>query len=331
MKRREALLGLAALACAPLRAAAQGERRLPRIALVDTSQPVLDMGDGKPYWGSLIAELRRLGYVEGRSVAFERWSGAGDLGRYAELATTLVAARPDVIVARGRTMIIRIAAVTQSIPIVAVGTIPASLRDSLSRPGRNVTGIQTGSVDRQIYSKTAEIVRTLTPKGARAAWLGPRDIWESEVGAAAREGASRINLPLEPVFTASPMNEASIRDAFARVTAGNYGSVYLSPATELFPHRRLLVALTTQARLPVVGGNRYFAEEGMLVTYGADPDELWHRAAHYVDRILKGASPAVIPIEHASTVQLAVNLRTAKAMAIKIPGSLLARADRVIE
>ena len=329
MKRRDTLLGLAALACAPLRALAQP--RLKRIALVDTSQPVVDIAEGKPYWGSLIAELRKMGHVEGKTVAFERWTGAGDIGRYAELARNLVATRPDLVVARGRTMIIRVSAVTQTIPIVAVGTIPASLRESLSRPGRNVTGIQTGSMDRQVYSKTAEIVQAITPKNGRAAWVGPRDIWESEVGAAAREGAARINLPLDPVFTSAPVNEAAMRDAFARVAAGKFSSVYLSPSTEFFPHRRLIVELAGATRLPTVGPNRYFAEEGLLVAFGADPNELWVRAAHYVDRILRGTPAGEIPIEHASTAQLVVNLKTAKATGVKIPASLLVRADRVIE
>ena len=220
MKRRGALLRLAALTCAPLYAFGQSAVRLPRISLVDTAVATADMALGKPYWGALLAELRRLGYVEGKSIAFERWSGAGDIARYPELARSVAGGQPDLIVSRSRSMTVRLAAATQSIPIVAVGTIPAPLRNSLSRPGRNVTGLQVASGDREIYAKAAEILQQVTPKNARAAWLGPKNIWESEVGAAAREGAKQVRLPLEPVLMTTPVNEAAIRDGFAQVRAG---------------------------------------------------------------------------------------------------------------
>ena len=330
MKRRHTVLGLVALVLAPHAIRAQSGR-LARVALVETAMPVTEMVAGKPFWGSLIAELRRLGYAEGKSVAFERWSGGGDRPRYAELAGRVVAAKPAVIVSRGRSMTAGVAAATRTIPIVSVGTIPTSLRQTLSRPGGNVTGVQASSAERQIYSKTAEILQAVTPKNARVAWFGPHDIWNSEVGAAAREGASRIKLPLELAPVATPINEASIRDAFARLVGAKFGGILLSPATEFHPHYRLIAELAREARLPIIGANRYAAQAGLLLSYGPELDQLWARAAHYVDRILKGANPAEMPIEQPSSVQLVVNLNTAKAIGIKVPGSLLVRADRVIE
>lgn len=194
-----------------------------------------------------------------------------------------------------------------------------------------MTGLQTSSTDRQIYSKTAEILQAVTPKSARVAWLGPQDIWSSEVGAAAREGASHVKLPLDLALVATPISEASIRDGFARVVGGKFGSMLLAPATEFYPHYRLLGDLAKQARLPSIGANSYAADGGILISYGADFHQVWARAAHYIDRILKGANPAEIPIEQPSSVQLVVNLNTAKSIGIKVPASLLVRADRVIE
>lgn len=292
------------------------------------------MAEGRhPFWGTLIVELRRLGYVEGQNIAVERWSGGGaaNAAAYRELARKIIASAPRLIVVRSRSMLIHMAGATKELPIVAVGTIPAELRASLARPGGNVTGLHVSFDAQQLYSKQVEIVRDVAKPGARIAWVGPQNIWESIVGEAARNGAKLANVTLQPVFVASPVNKPALRRAFGEIARSGIGGLLISPATELFPYRDSVAELAAAQKLPSLGNGRHWAESGLLLSYGADLEPVWRRAAHYVDMILKGADPAVIPIEQPSKVELVINLETAKALGIAIPQSMLLRADRVIE
>jgi putative ABC transport system substrate-binding protein len=333
MNRREAIAALLALAGAP-RAHSQAPAGPPRIALVDTAAATAEIAEGRhPLWGNLLGELRRLGYVEGQNIALERWSGggAGTAAGYSALARKVVASRPRLIVVRSRTALSPIAAETRNIPIVAVGTIPAELRASFARPGRNVTGIHVSFDAQQLYGKQVEVLGNVLKPGARIAWLGPKVAWESIVGEAVRKGATDAGVVLLPVFVANPVNKPAIRRAFAEIAQSRFDGVLISPATELFPYRDSVAELAAAQKLPSLGNGRYWAEAGALLSYGADLDHMWRRAAHYVDKILKGADPAVIPIEQPTKVELVINLETARSLGIAIPQSMLLRADRVIE
>jgi len=328
MNRRHTLVAIAALCAAP-RALAQP---VPRIALVDTAEQPANMAEGRhPYWGSLLSELRQLGYIDGKTITIERWSGGGDTGGYSELARKVAASQPRIIVARGRSTTLPLAAATREIPIVSIGTISPDLRISLARPGRNVTGLHVSADDQQIFSKQLEYLRELTKADARVAWLGPQSIWDGPVGEAARLGARQSKLILQPVIIATPVDANAISRAFVAVRSGKFEGLLSGSATEMFPHRAEIARLALEARLPSMANGSPYVDVGILASYAVPTDELYRRAAHYVDKILKGAKPGDLPIELPRNIPLVLNLKTAKALGITIPQSLLQRADRVIE
>jgi putative ABC transport system substrate-binding protein len=269
MNRRDTLAALAAL-CAASFSVAQSAPRAPRIALVDGAEAPANMAEGRhPYWGALLSELRRLGYVEGKTVTFERWSGAGDTGSYGELTRKIVASQPRIIVARSRSITSPLAAATSTIPIVSVGTISTELRESLARPGGNLTGFSTSADDQQIFSKQPDFLRELTKVDARIAWLGPQLLWDGPVGEAARQGARRSKLVLRPVFIASPVDANAISRAFAAIKSEKFDGLLVSPSTEIFPHRVAIAKLALEGRLPSIANGSAWVESGILASYAA--------------------------------------------------------------
>jgi putative ABC transport system substrate-binding protein len=333
MNRRDATSGLLALLAAPL-TRAQPQAQLPRIALVDAAELPANMAEGgNPVWSALLGELRRLGHVEGRSVGIDRWSGGGaaTAAGYRALAEKVVASEPHVIVVRGTTMLVHVAAATKRVPIVAIGTIPPELRASLARPGGNVTGVNISFDAMQLYGKQVQVLRDVLKSGARIAWFGTKLSWEARQGDAVRKGALAAGVTLQPVVVQSPVNRAAIRSAFADIAKMKVDGVLVSPTSELFQFRSTIAELLAVQKLPGLGANRYWPQAGTLLGYGADYEAMYRRAADYVDRILKGGDPAVMPIEQPSTVELVVNLETAKAIGITVPQSMLMRADKVIE
>jgi putative ABC transport system substrate-binding protein len=197
-------------------------------------------------------------------------------------------------------------------------------------PGGNVTGLHTSADEQQIYSKQLEFLRELTRADARVAWLGPQLPWDGPLGTAARQGATQSKLVLVPVFVSSPVDAKRDHSAFAAIRTGNFEGLLVSPSIELFPHRTEIAKLALEARMPTMAGS-FYADAGILVSYGAPTDELFRRAAHYVDKILKGAKPGDLPIELPGKIPLVLNRKTAKSLGITFPQSLLLRADRVIE
>jgi putative ABC transport system substrate-binding protein len=327
MRRREviSLLGGAAVTL-PIVARAQQARKLPTIGFLGTATATAS--GWTSYTASFEQRLRELGWIEGRTVAIEyRW-GEGRRERFAEIAAEFVRRKVDVIVTGG-SAVSAIKQVTTDIPIVfAIATDPVGgdIVASLARPGGNVTGLSNQSAD--TAGKRLEILQQVLPNLRRLAILANADYRESvlemgEVQDAARKfGMEVAKLEIRRAEDIVPAFESLNRQADALYVVAD-GLV----ATN-FVH---IIALALAARLPTIGFNRAYAAGGTLISYGPSFPDLFRRTADYVDKILRGAKPADLPVEQPTKFELIINLKTAKALGLEVPATLLARADEVIE
>lgn len=276
------------------------------------------------------SSLRDLGYVDGRDYALEVRDTKGLAQRAEDLALELARLKVDVIVATHPNAVFAAKRATATIPIVMVHTpdpVQLGLVASLARPGGNITGVTTLSVEMSM--KQLELLKEMLPRASRIAVLwNPDNPWHPVTVKALRSGSGSLGLQLQMLQVRGPAGFGSTFDAM--LAEGAQGLLILvDPMT--FVHRKRLAELAIKHRLPTMGGLRDYAEAGSLVSYWADQGELSQRAVSYVDRILKGAKPADLPIEQPRKYELVINLKTAKALGLTIPAALLVRADRVIE
>jgi putative ABC transport system substrate-binding protein len=276
------------------------------------------------------SHLRQLGYVEGRNIRFEYRFADGILDRLPRLAEELVQLKPSVILSARVPANIAVHKATRTIPIVmASGADPVAfgLVESMSRPGGNVTGLTNFA--EQLASKQLDVMRELLPNLARVATLvnveNPlhEPQWRETKDAAARAAIALVSFEFHKAD--------ELESAFALFVHARAEAVLVPPDVTFSAHRRKIVELAATARLPAVYYNRSWVEDGGLINYGPNQVENYYRAAIYVDKILKGAQPAELPIERPTKIELVINLKTAKALGLTIPPSLLARADEVIE
>jgi putative ABC transport system substrate-binding protein len=325
--RRAFIVGGAALLGRGHPAAAQAIRKIHRLGLLDYGTPDAARTG---WWAAFHQRMRELDYVEGRNVLFAvRWAD-GHVEELPALAAQLVDAKVDVIVTAGATAAIAAQKATSTIPIVtATGPDPVALglAASLSRPGGNVTGVT--SISSELSGKRLELMREMMPRAPRVAIL-----WD-ELNPAAKLSlretqikADALGVGLHPVAVRTPGDFAAAFEAMARERAPAL-LVLMSPM--FFPQRRRIGDLALQHRLPTVVVAREYAEAGGLLAYGTHFPDLFRRAADYVDRLLTGARPGDLPIEQPIRFELVVNLRTARALGVAIPQSLLVRADEVIQ
>ena len=282
-------------------------------------------------WEAFVQGLREHGWIEKRNFVFERRYTWAEVERYPRLAAELVALKPDVVVtAAGDAAIRALTTATKTIPIVmAVSADPvgAGLVTSLGRPGGNVTGLSMQATD--AGGKRLELLREALPKASRVAVL-----WNATYPSKAIEfretqlAARSLNITLQSVEVRSPRDFDGAFVAIAREKPD--ALVTLSDALTL-RHQREIVAFTTKHRLPMVSEQAEFAEAGGLMTYGASLTALFRRAAFYVDQILRGTRPDTLSIEQPTKFELVINMKTAKALGLTIPESLLGRADQVIQ
>lgn len=322
---RPALLAAAlAILCVPLGGSAQQPARIFRVGFLSAGLPATDTNHA-----AFHERLRELGYAEGQNLVVEsRWA-EGRFERLPQLAAELVRLQPDVIVSVVTQASLAVRDTTGTIPIVMIGVadpVAAGLVASLARPGGNVTG--TSGANAEIVGKQLELIKETFPGLSRVAVL-----WN----------------PANPVFQALQLREAQIAARALRVelallearSPAEFEQVFAAAAPKrplwvladpLFTdHRRRLVELALARRVPIVTGSRTMAEAGALLAYGPNYPDLSRRSAVYVDRILKGAKPADLPVEEPTTFDLMVNLKTARALGVTIPRPLLLRADRVID
>jgi putative ABC transport system substrate-binding protein len=324
MRRREFITLLGAAATWPLAARAQQARKLPTIGVLGTVTPLA--------WTHLIAafeqRLRELGWIEGHSVAIEyRWA-EGHTERFAEIAAELVRLKVDVIVTAANGVLVAKRATT-AIPIVfllANDPVASGLVASLARPGGNVTGLSIQSSD--LAGKRVELLREIIPDLRRLAILTNVDyagavLETGEVQVAAHAlGLEVLNFEIRRAEDIAPAFEA---------LKGRVQALYLPSDALVYTNRIRLVTLAQDARLPMINVLREYVDAGSLISYGPNNTELFRRAADYVDKILRGAKPGDIPVEQPTKFELVINLKTAKALGLDVPPTLLARADEVIE
>jgi putative ABC transport system substrate-binding protein len=277
--------------------------------------------------------LRDLGYVEGRNVVIEYRSAEGKLERYPALVAELVALKVDVIFVPGTPAAVAAKQATKTIPIVFTAVadpVADGLVTSLARPGGNVTGLSGFSPE--LVGKRLELLKQAVPGVSRVAVLWqPGSVPELTEKHMLKEAdvAARA-LGVRPQFVEA-RGPADFDRAFSDMTRARAGALTVLGTPMFFTERRRLVDLAAKNRLPAVYGTRDYVDVGGLMTYGPNTADLVRRAASYVDKILKGAKPADLPVEQPTKFELLINLKAAKALGLTIPQSLLGRADQIIQ
>ena len=324
MNRRNAVITFLALGAAPF-ARAQQAGRIPRVGYLQTSTRKQQLHLVKAFEDGLSDH----GYRVGQNILIEYRFADGDVERLPALAAELVQLKVDVILTGANPPTVAAWKATKTIPIVtAFGNDPVGtgLIASLARPGGNVTGLTSDTGD-EIYGKRLELLREVVPKLSRVAVL-----WNSGFAPnrdrlkAISESARKLKLELRSKEMRGPDDLNTVFDAMAneRVHA-----LLVVLDTMVFNSRDQIGSLAAKHRLPAISEG--MVDAGFLLNYGADPRDLWRQAAAYVDKILKGAKPGELPIEQPTTFELVVNMKTAKAMGLAVPQSILLRAERVIE
>jgi putative tryptophan/tyrosine transport system substrate-binding protein len=327
MKSRPFLsLLAAALFIAPLGADAQ-PATIPRIGWISLAGP--EDADSSPFFEAFRTELRDLGYVEGRNLIIEaRWA-RGDPVRGGDLARDLVQLGVAAIVTQGAA-IRAVQPVAGSVPVIfALSADPekAGLVDSLARPGRNFTGATFMSYE--VNAKRLGLLKEAFPAAARIALLSnPEHAGEHIELEESRKAAASLGLTLQYI----PVRSADEFDhAFAAIASEGADAIVALPDAFVMQHRARLIEFATQLRIPAISGWPAFARSGGVMTYGPNLRQSFRMVARSVDKVLKGAHPAEVPVEQPTTFELVINLKAAKALGLEVPASLLVRADEVIE
>jgi ABC-type uncharacterized transport system substrate-binding protein len=275
--------------------------------------------------------LRELGYMEGRNIVFERRFGEGNQERLPALAAELVRLNVDVIVTGSNPVITAVKQATSTIPVVmAVSRDPvgSGFVANLARPGGNITGL-SNDPGPDILGKNMELLKEAVPRISRVAYLwNPAPPGANTYRKVAESAVRKLGVTWQSVEVRQP-NE--FEGAFAAMVRERTDAVLVAQDPLFLSARSRVVSLATRHRLPTVYGNREYAEVGGLMSYGPNIADQFRRAAAYIDKILKGAKPADLPVEQPTKFELVINLKTAKALGLTIPPALLARADHVIE
>jgi putative tryptophan/tyrosine transport system substrate-binding protein len=332
INRRTFLAGTGAvLLAAPLAAEAQQAGRVYRIGVLSTAGPEQESF----VWSALRGQLRERGWVEGQNLVLEWRYAEAKYERLPDLAAELVRLEPDLIMARGGPGAAAAKRATATIPIVMYGAtdpVGIGLVQSLARPGGNVTGLSDDQ-DPEILGKQLQLLKEVAPAVSKVAFLTrvppsavvPRI---SRGEAALEAGAKALGLQVRQWYLQGPDD---INKAFIAVRQEGFGALHVAYVPVTWINRRQILDLAARQRLPAIYMHRTYALDGGLMAYGEDEREVPRRLAVYVDKILKGAKPAELPIEQPTKFELVINLKTTKALGLAIPPSLLQRADEVIQ
>jgi putative ABC transport system substrate-binding protein len=328
IRRREFVMLLGGAAAWPLRARAQQSRTMRRIGVL--MNLAADDPEAPVRLAALLQGLQQLGWTVGQNVQIDyRW-GAGNADLMRKHAAELAALAPDVILAHSSAAVAPLLEATRTVPIVfavVADPVGAGYVESLARPGGNATGFT--NFEYSIAPKWLELLKDIAPDVTRAAVLR-----ESAIAAgpaqfgAIRAVAQSLGMEVRPVEV---RDSGEIERAITAFAPGSNAGLIVTGSPAAIVHRALIVVLAARHRLPAVYFGRYFVTDGGLISYGPDFIDLFRRAAGYVDRILKGEKPADLPVQTPTKFELVINRKTAKALGLQVPPTLLARADEVIE
>jgi putative ABC transport system substrate-binding protein len=328
MKRREFITLLGGAAVWPLAARAQQPDRMRRIGVLMSL--TADDPESTARVTAFAQGLQQSGWADGRDVRIDyRW-GAGDADLHRRYAAELVALSPDVILATSSPALAPLQQLTRTVPIVFVNIVDpvgAGFVESLARPGGNITGFTF--FEYGMSAKWLELLKEIVPQLKRAAVLRDPAI-ASGAGqyAVIQAVAPSLGVELRAVGVG---HAGEIERAIAAFARSSNGGLIVTGSALTAVHRDLIVTLAARHRLPAVYPFRYFAASGGMISYGPNSTDPYRRAAGYIDRILKGEKPADLPVQAPTKYELAINLKTAKALGLEIPATVLARADEVIE
>jgi putative ABC transport system substrate-binding protein len=327
--RRQFLATLGGAVAWPLAARAQQADRVRRIGAL-IGAPTADNPDAQANIGTFLQVLQQLGWTDGRNVRIDiRW-GAGNADEIRKYAAELAALAPDVIFASGTASVGPMLQATRTVPIVFANVadpVGAGFVDSLARPGGNASGFI--QFEYSLSGKWLELLKQIAPGVTRAAVLRDPAI-TSGIGQFAVIQSVAPSVGVE-VSAINVRNAGEIERAVTAFARSSNGGLIVTASALAVLHRQLIIALAARHKLPAVYYRRYFVTSGGLISYGYDVVEQFRGAAGYVDRILKGATPADLPVQAPTKYELVINLKTAKALGLDVPTTVLARADEVIE
>jgi putative ABC transport system substrate-binding protein len=325
MRRREFITFVGSAVAWPLAARAQKAEQVRRIGVLTTQSE--SSSEGRARVGALVQRLTELGWVEGRNARLEiRW-GAGDAEGYSRYARELVALSPEVILTDASPSVAALRQATRTVPIVFVGVIDpvgAGLIKSLARPGGNITGFS--AFEYAIAAKWLELLKEIAPNVTRVAVLRDSAI-ASGIGQFAIQAVGPIGMELSVI----DLHDADAVDAAVAEFADPSGGIVVTGSPFGATHPDVIVGLAARYKLPVVYPFSRYVRVGGLISYGPDLESQFRPAADYIDRILKGEKPADLPVQTPTKYRIAINLKTAKALGLTLPETLLARAEEVIE
>jgi len=328
MQRREFITFLGGAAVWPLAAQAQQADRMRRIGVL--MNLAADDLEGRARFTAFVQGLQELGWTDGRNIRIDyRWA-AGDADRFRRYAAELVALTPDVILANGSAAAGPLLQATRAVPIVFVlvpDPVGAGFVNSLARPGGNATGFT--QFEYSIGAKWLELLKEIAPGVTRVAVIRDTAL-AAGTGqwGAIQSVAPSVGVEVSPV---NMFDAPEIERAIAAFARSANGGLILTASTLAAQHRELIIRLAARHKLPAVYYERYYTSSGGLISYGPDSIDHYRRPAGYVDRILKGEKPADLPVQAPTKYELIINLKTAKALGLTVPPTLLARADEVIE
>jgi len=324
--RRRDFITLLAGAAVEWPCTAVAQSKIYRLGILETISPIVNAAN----FDALRKGLRELGYVEGQNLFFEYRSADGRNERFPDLVAELVRLKVDLIVTRSTPAVLAVKAATTAIPVVMAATanpVGDGIVATLARPGGNITGLS--SFHTELSNKRLELLREMIPRIARIATLSDPS---NPVTPGQQEDVRRAarSLGIETQFLEA-RNREDLGPAFEVAAREKVEALILQNSAPTQANLQLTVDLAARHRLPVIYASKEFVDAGGLMTYGVNYPDLYRRAATYVDKILKGAKPADLPVEQPTKFELVINLKTAKALGLAIPDKVLALADEVIE